>query len=439
MRSKLIVLLAAPAMLGAQQMQHPPMADTAFHQISLADALRLADQNNVANITSNNAIRSANNSVRSARAAIYPTLTATAGQTKSAGQRLGQSGQLVDFTGAWTYSTALNSNITLFDAGKMFADIKTQQANVVAAQANDVNTQFNIAFQVKQAYNSVLAAKESEAAAQAQLETAKLQLQTSIAKVNAGAANVSDSLRSVVQVGNAQLAVLTAQNTFRTQSAALTRLVGTPYFVTALLADTVDHPVTSLDSAAIMQLALTGPTIRAAEANMSAAAASERSAKTAYLPTITAGINLSGNGTAASYGLNSNPFPYSRGISININYPIFNRFQRENNIATAQISYENAEAQARDARLGAQQSVITGIAALRNAEETMRVQAENVRASQEDLRVVQQRYNLGASTLLDVLTSQQNLVNAQQQLIQARLNYRNARAQIEAAIGRDLP
>ena len=69
----------------------------------------------------------------------------------------------------------------------------------------------------------------------------------------------------------------------------------------------------------------------------------------------------------------------------------------------------------------------------------MRVQQTNVRASQEDLRVVQQRYNLGASTLLDVLTSQQNLVNAQQQLIQARLNYRNARAQIEAAIGRDLP
>ena len=41
--------------------------------------------------------------------------------------------------------------------------------------------------------------------------------------------------------------------------------------------------------------------------------------------------------------------------------------------------------------------------------------------------------------LLDVLTSQQTLIPAQQQLIQARLNYRNARAQIEAAIGHDLP
>ena len=69
----------------------------------------------------------------------------------------------------------------------------------------------------------------------------------------------------------------------------------------------------------------------------------------------------------------------------------------------------------------------------------MRVQQTNVRASEEDLRVQQQRYNLGASTLLDVLNSQTALVTARQALIQARLNYRNARAQIEAAIGRDLP
>ena len=46
---------------------------------------------------------------------------------------------------------------------------------------------------------------------------------------------------------------------------------------------------------------------------------------------------------------------------------------------------------------------------------------------------------LGAGTLLDVLTSQSNLIVARQQLIQIRLDYRNARAQIEATIGRDLP
>lgn len=431
---KLILLLAAPIVAGAQQ-----MTDTTFHPITITEAVRLARENNVANITAANTVRSANYSVRSARAAMFPTLNATASQTKTAGDQLGQNGTIVPFTSAWRYNTGLNSGVTLFDAGKMFADIKNQQANVAAAQAAEVNTEFSVGLNVKLAYNSILAAKEAEAAARAQLDAAQNQLATSIAKVQAGAANVSDSLRSVVQVGNAQLALLTAQNNYRVQSAALTRLVGTAYFVTADLADTVDHPVAPIDSAAIMAMALAGPPIHQLEAQATAASAAQRSAKAAYLPTITANFNYAGNGTSAVYGLNSNPFPYSRSIGINLNYPIFNRFARENQIAAAQINYENAQASIKDARLGAQQNIITDIATMRNNEEAMRVQQQNVRASEEDLRVQQQRYNLGASTLLDVLNSQTALVTARQALIQARLNYRNARAQIEAVIGKDLP
>ena len=442
MHRKLIVLLAAPAILGAQQTPQAQQTstDSTLRPITLPDAIRLAKENNVSNVTAYNAVRTANNSVRSVRAAMYPTLTASAGQSISAGQRVNnQTNTLVDFVPAWSYNSGLSSQITLFDAGKMFADVRTQQANVVAQEATQVNTEYNVALNVKLAYNNILAAQESEGAARAQLAAANAQLQTSIAKVNAGAANVSDSLRSVVLVGNAQLAILTAQNTFRTQSASLTRLVGTPYFVTADLSDTVDHPVAPIDSAMIMQLALAGPTIRQFEAQAVAAQATERSAKAAYLPTVTANLNYSGSGTKALYGFNGNPYPYTRGASFNINYPIFNRFQRENNVAAAQISYENAQAQIKDARLGARQNVITYIATIRNAEETMRIQQIAVRASEEDLRVQQQRYNLGASTLLDVLNSQTALVTARQALIQARLNYRNARAQIEAVIGRDLP
>jgi outer membrane protein len=333
--------------------------------------------------------------------------------------------------------------MTVYDGGRSRADVRSQQAGLAQQQASQVNTQFNIDFQVKQAYNAVLAARESEAAARAQLATAQLQLQTSIAKVNAGAATVSDSLRGIVAVGNAQLALLQAQSTLRTQSATLTRLVGTNYFVTADPADTTDHTMAPVDSAAIMALALNGPTIRAADAAVTSANAAERAAKAQYFPTISLSGSIGGSGTNAFYGVpglkGDNQFPYSKGLSVSASLPIFNRFQRETAVASAQIAFDNAQAQARDARLAAQQNVVTGIAALRNAEESIRVNETSVRASQEDLRVVQQRYALGASTLLDVLTSQQALATAQQQLIQARLNYRNARAQLEMAIGQNLP
>ena len=120
MFTKLISLLAAPMVLGAQQLQQPAapapiVIDTAYHQVSLIDALRLAHENNVSNITAANAIRSQTNTVRSAKAQLYPNLTLNAGQSKSAGQRVGPNNQLIDFVPAWSYQTGLSSQITLFD------------------------------------------------------------------------------------------------------------------------------------------------------------------------------------------------------------------------------------------------------------------------------------------------------------------------------------
>ena len=59
-------------------------------------------------------------------------------------------------------------------------------------------------------------------------------------------------------------------------------------------------------------------------------------------------------------------------------------------------------------------------------------------AAEEDLRVQQQRYAVGGSTLLDVLTSQTQLNQARRDLIQARYDQRVAKAQLEALVGRDL-
>ena len=137
------------------------------------------------------------------------------------------------------------------------------------------------------------------------------QLQTSIAKVNAGAANVSDSLRSVVQVGNAQLAMLTAQNSFAHGRARRSRGSSARHTSSRpMLADTVDHAVAPIDSAMIMRLALVGsddPSVRGAVVRGASFGASAK-----------AGVSPDGDGKPellgerarrAVYGLNGNPYP----------------------------------------------------------------------------------------------------------------------------------
>jgi outer membrane protein len=438
---KLIPLVAAPALVAAQQMPSTSLpGDTTFHPISLAEAVKLAQENNVSAVIAENSIRTASTNVRTAFGQFLPSLTGSLGQSQSGGQRLGPQGDLVPYTAnPWSYTTGLRTSLNLFDGGSRLATYRQDKAIVTAQEAAQTNTKFSLAFQVKQTYNQILAAKESEAAAVAQLDLANTQLATTTAKVNAGAANISDSLRSVVQVGNAQLAILTAQNSFRVASASLTHLVGTKYFVTADLADTVEKTYAPIDSAMIMTLALNGPQIRQTQAQLNADRAGVRASRSSYLPSIDLGYNYGGNGFDKYYGIGSGQLAYNHTLSLSASYQIFNGFTREANVARNQVNVENDQANLRDQQLAAQQNIVTDLGSLRVAEETMRIQELNVRADEEDLRVVQQRYALGASTLLEVQTSQSNLITARQQLIQARLNYRNARAQIESVIGRDLP
>lgn len=432
---KLVVpfLVAAPALA-----QSP--ADS-LHPITLQEAVSLAQRNNPATVSARGQTRAAQSSVRSAYGAFIPSLSASVSQTQQSGQRFDNiRNQVVTSSQPTSYRAGLSTNLELFDGGRRFAELRANRADVDAAEANEITQRYGIALQVKREYANILAARESESAARAHVQQAEAQLRASVARVQAGAATVSDSLRSVIQVGNARLALLTAQNNVRVASATLTRLVGTPFMVTANPIDTAAIALVEIDSSALMEEAMRGPTVREAELQQRAARAGVSAARTSYLPTINASYSYNGNGTDP-YGFGRDTtkrFLYGSNFQLSLNFPIFNNFNREDQIVRARIAEDNAAARARDVRLTAQQNMIAQLGALRTAEERVRIQQTSVAAAEEDLRVQQQRYTLGASTLLDLLTSQSQLNSARADLIQARQDYRIARAQIEAIIGRDL-
>ncbi|MDE3128117.1 MAG: TolC family protein, partial [Gemmatimonadota bacterium] len=318
------------------------------------------------------------------------------------------------------------------------ATVRTAKAGVRSAEANQVAQQFNIALQVKTQYYNILAAEESESAAQAQLQQALEQLKVSVAKVAAGAATRSDSLRSAIQVGSARLALLTAQNNIKVASAALTRLVATPYLVTATSSDTLDQTTAAVDSALLAHLADQGPAVRSAQAALTTAQASYSGSRGSYLPTISISYNRSGSGFDKYFGIGGGKMAYSKSLSLSLSYNIFDNWTREAQTENASVNVRNAEATLRDAQLAAQQSVVQYVANLQTLQQQIQIQEQSIAAAEEDLRVQQQRYAVGASTLLDVLTSQTALNQARVQLIQYRLNYRTTKAQIEQLIGRDL-
>ncbi len=416
-------------------------APDSARKISLDEAVRMAQQNDPLAVQAEGVERTSRAAKVSAIGAIMPSATLSAGraiQLGGGGTRVNSNGETVAITSAPTNSTGLSLNMTLFDGGQRLYALRTANYDIAAAEANRVAVKYNVALLVKQQYYAVLAAIESRDAAELQMAQATEQFKTSIAKVRAGVATRSDSLRGVVQVGNAQLALITAQTNKEAADAALTRLVGSEVPVTADPASLQENMAALPDSAELASLAKQGPAVKQAQANVEAAEESRKASKATYLPSLSASYSRTGSGVDPRFGLGDGAFAYNGRLTFSLSYPVFNNFQREEQVVRAKVAEVNAQVALRDTQLGQQQSLTQYIGALRGASQRVAVQVASVAAAEEDVRVQQQRYNIGASVLLDLITSQAALATAEQALIQARYDYRIARAQLEALIGQEL-
>jgi outer membrane protein len=332
----------------------------------------------------------------------------------------------------------LNASLQLFDGGRRFFDIKKTKADVNAAEATDVTQRFQVALQVKQEYYNILAARESQSAAEAQIDQANQQLRAATLRLRAGAATTSDSLRSVIQLGNARLALLTAQNNLSLANATLTRLVASPRSVTATPSDTIDQRVGIPSLAELEPLVGKAPAVEQAQAELESAKAASRSAKTAYFPTLNMNFSRGGSGLDPAFGLGDKRYAYNQSLNFSLSFPLFNNLNREVSVLRASVAEDNAEVALRDARFAAHQTLVQSLGQMTTAQQQVDIQAASVAAALEDLRVQRARYELGASTLLEVLTSQAQVDQSRTALIRARYDYRVAKAQLEALIGRDL-
>jgi len=414
-------------------------AQAGARPITLAEAVRLARQNAPSAVQARNQIRSSAAAVRSRYGSFMPTLSFGGGAQKQNGTRyLADLDTILPNDAPWRANHSFSSNLDLFSGGRRYFELQTARANVDAAEAVEISTNFAIARDVKQQYYAVLAARELQAAAKVQLEQAEQQFRAAVARLAAGAATRSDSLRSIITVGNAQLAVLNADNSLEVASAWLSRLVGSNTPVTAVASDTSEVASINMAESALLELVENGPPVQQARAQLIAAQQGKRSSLSPYLPTLSMSLSQGFASSETGFGFLGDPRNKNLATSVRLNFPIFNGLTREQQVVNAKIAEDNAEANLRDVRLNARQQMIAQLGNFRTAQVRVDLAQNGVDAAQEDLRVQQERYNLGAGTILELITSQTQLITARQSLIQARLDARTSKAQLEALVGRDL-
>ncbi|MBI4503493.1 MAG: TolC family protein [Gemmatimonadetes bacterium] len=409
--------------------------------VTLGDAITLALRTHPSIVRAGSDLSIAHNSQRVAKASWLPTANVNSTVSKSPSTRFNSAtGQVVQVTTPYSGSVGLNANLVLFDAGARIFQGKQAGAQAASADANLVSQKFQVTLLTKQAFFSALAAADLERVALTAVKRAEEQLKIAREKLAAGSAIRSDTLTATVSVGQAQLQVLNAQTQRATQEATLARLIGFDRQVRAV-GDSTLIAIVDVDTTTIRTEALqSSPAIAAAQASLRASEAVVNSTKAVYLPRVTASYSNSRSGAAAGLG-GAVDFPSLNplwNLSLGLSWPIFNGLVREQNLWNANANRDAAEASAADARRNVNAQITQWLAALQSARTQYSIAQASREAANESLRIQQERYRLGAATIVEVLQAQQNVDQSEVDAVNARVNYQVARAQLEALLGRSL-
>lgn len=419
--SVLVAGLMAPAPVYAQ-------AKT----VTLDEAVDLGLRVHPSIVQARGQIRNAAWSKRMAFGSWLPSLSFSSGWSQNSSTRFNPNTQLNVSGSSTSYSVAFSSSVELFDGFRRINQNRAANATATTADAAYVNQEFQVVLQIKQAFFSALAADQLVGVSETRIDRAQEQLQITRDKLAAGTGIRSDTLRSTVELGNAELQRLNSETLLATAEANLARLIGIDGPVGALADSALLRPI-ELDTFQLRtQARQASPLVQEAVAQESVAHANLAVARAQFFPTLSA----SGNYSWAGQEVNS--LQSSWTIRLGFSLPIFNGLTRESNVARNSVALDNAAARADDARRQVDAEFTQYFASLASAQARFRIAEASFAAAEEDLRIQRTRFDLGAATIVDVLTLQVSLDQAAVDRVQALFDYLVAKAQIEALIGREL-
>jgi outer membrane protein len=141
---------------------------------------------------------------------------------------------------------------------------------------------------------------------------------------------------------------------------------------------------------------------------------------------------------------NSNAkFPFNftkspRSISAMLSLPLFDGFAREQRVQESMANRSDARYAVRARELALTADVTAAYLTVVTAEKTATLQEQNAAKAKQELKLVQDRYRIGATTFVDVTQARATYERAESDRINAIYDYHKAFAALESAVGHPL-
>jgi outer membrane protein len=330
------------------------------------------------------------------------------------------------------------ANLTwrLFDFGTRSANLESANQMLKSALASHNAALQKALNSVVSAYFDAMTAQATGKAKAQTVEFALGTLQTTKRREAKGVAALSDTLQAETALAKAKLALSRAQADAHKARALLLYVMGLPIDTRIELPDAhiSEQEVTVDDLTQWLSDAQTKhPAIAAARAQFDASKAKVRAVQAEGLPTLDYTKNYYQNGYP-NQGLSATNSRVST-VGFTLSVPLFEGFARTYKVRGAQAQSEQSEAQLQDTELQVLMDVVKAHADAQSSFENLQASQRLLDAAQAAVQSSQKRYDKGAADVLELLSTQGALADAQQERVRCLSEWRSARLRLLASAG----
>jgi len=334
------------------------------------------------------------------------------------------------------WSLGASANMTLFNGGQNIFNYLSAKADKKFYNYLAESSEQNLIYDIKALYFSYLNSLDQQEIGQEAVKRGEEQYKLANSRYEVGSASKSDVLKAQVQFGNDKLGLLAAQNNVKITKANLSYLIGLDVNSDVEFSDQFEARSYEGTEADAFGVGLANhPGLLASEQTMISSKHGVRSAYGRYLPSLS--VSLSKGWSAETWSrvseFNSDDGQWTFSTSLSI--PIFSGFSRKSGVTSARVGLNNAQASYFYMRNNVARSVKEAYLEIQRVRQALQVASENVDAATEDMSLTQEKYNLGAATILELLDAQVNLITAQFSKAEANFDHNLAIAKLENAMG----
>ncbi len=402
---------------------------------TLQQCLDYAMQHNITLQRARLQLQSAKEDVSQSKAALLPSLNAST--SHNLGYRPWQDSGITTVTNgtvntkvdktSYNGSYGLNASWTVWNGNRNRNQVKLNQLTEEQAELETQVTANSIQEQIAQLYVQILYLTEAVKVNEESLKTSQKNEERGKEMVEVGKMSKADLAQLTAQRSTDEYNIVSAQTqvkNYKLQLKQLLEITDGSEFDIVIPATTDEQALAEVPSlmSVYEQALATRPEIQSAEMAIKSSDVSLDIAKAGRMPTVSlsASAGTSTNSLANNGWGNQMKFNFNSGAGVNVSVPLFDQRQTKTNVAKARIQRENNLLALQDKQKQLYQTIENYWLDATTNQQRFRAAQATVDSEQLSYSLLQEKFNVGLTNIVELMTGKDRLLQAEQNRLQSK-------------------